>query len=123
MNPLRIAILSSMIFLVGPVNEPLAPARAMPPQKAAELKGAMPAVDTDRSELSGTVAERLSAGPYTYMSIECDDGRYWVVTLGSGEQVGSTVNVKSFGFRYGFRSRRLDRTFDELRFGIVHPAD
>ena len=85
-------------------------------------KGAMPDVEIDHRELEGTVAERLPAGHYTYLSVHTEGGPQWVVTLGEGEAVGTEVTVKSFGLRRAFRSRRLDRTFDELRFGVVRPA-
>lgn len=108
-------------LLTGCATEP-PPDGAKPPAAPDHAKGAMPAVDADRSELSGTVAERLSAGSYTYLSVKTADGPHWVVTLGEGEAVGTAVTVHSFGIRRAFRSRRLDRTFDELRFGIVRPA-
>lgn len=75
----------------------------------------MPELDPPDGNFSGVVAERLDAGGYTYLRV--DDT--WVVTLGGGQAVGATVDVVSMGVRSDFRSRRLDRTFSHLVFGIV----
>lgn len=125
---MKLTTIPILLLLVGCAQEPHAPGPAPSKGDAASTEGAvpaegrMPAVETDRSELNGYVAERLSAGSYTYLSVKTADGPHWVVTLGKGEAVGTAVTVKSFGIRREFRSRHLDRTFDELRFGIVRPA-
>jgi len=117
LNP-TIALIGAL--LGGCADEPAAGHTAQAATRTTE--GAMPAVETDHRRLSGTVAERLSAGSYTYLSVKTADGPHWVVTLGEGQAVGTAVTVRSFGIRRAFRSRHLDRTFDELRFGIVRPA-
>lgn len=125
---MKLTTMPLLVLLVGCAQEPSAPGPAktskgpQSTESAMPTKGAMPAVETDRSELNGRVVERLSAGSYTYLSVKTVDGPLWVVTLGDGEAVGTAVTVKSFGIRREFRSRRLERTFDELRFGIVRPA-
>jgi hypothetical protein len=45
------------------------------------------------------------------------------VTLGSGAPAGARVAVRSLGRRTDFYSRRLQRTFPELVFGIVSRID
>jgi hypothetical protein len=75
----------------------------------------------DHGPLEGRVAERLAAGSYTYLALAVP-GRAeprWVVTLGAGEPRGTQVKVRSFGQRSDFYSRRLQRSFSELVFGIV----
>ena len=77
--------------------------------------------DGSGAPLRGTVIERIKAGGYTYLALSTPQQRerQWVVTLGRGEPLGAEVKVRSFGRRLQFYSRRLDRTFPELTFGIV----
>lgn len=83
----------------------------------------MPAIEVASGSLHGTVLERLDAGSYTYLSVGASDGRQtWVVTLGAGAPVGTDVVVRRIGRRSPFHSRRLDRTFEDLVFGIVTTA-
>ncbi len=98
-------------------------ARAEPPTPAAESHKAMPAVDAPDGHFSGEVAARLEAGTYTYLRVRTDTGgERWVVTLGAGAPVGSAVRVVNMGTRRDFHSKRLDRTFDDLVFGIVRTS-
>jgi hypothetical protein len=77
-------------------------------------------VDVD-PVFAGVVLENIRTGSYAYMNVRTAGGaERWVVTLGGGEPTGSQVEVRAFGVRHGFRSKRLDRTFDHLVFGIVH---
>ena len=69
---------------------------------------------------TGEVVERLPAGSYCYLQVQTDNGRsHWVATVGKGHPIGTAVRVKSMGVREAFRSRRLERTFERLLFGIV----
>jgi hypothetical protein len=73
--------------------------------------------------LRGEIVEILRAGTYTYASVACDDGTTrWVVTMRRGLSVGHRVDVTNMGVRRDFHSKRLDRTFDELVFGVVRPV-
>lgn len=73
----------------------------------------------------GEVREVLPAGPYVYLAIVRADGDdAWVTTLKrAAPLVGARVRVKSFGSRRDFYSKRLDKRFDTLSFGIVHAID
>lgn len=95
-----------------------APARGQNPLHAliAEPRGG--------AALRGRVEERLAAGSYTYLALRTrDDALLWAVTLGGGAPVGAEVRVRSLGRQRAFHSRRLDRTFPELTFGIVSRTD
>jgi hypothetical protein len=75
---------------------------------------------TGEHVFSGAVEERLRAGSYAYLRVNPGDGEpRWVVTLGAGPEPGTPVRVRSMGTRSDFRSKRLERTFDTLVFGIV----
>ncbi|WP_437293056.1 hypothetical protein [Sorangium sp. So ce426] len=77
----------------------------------------------DLAPVVGVVEERLAAGSYTYLAVRPDGGSpMWAVTLGGGQPVGARVSVRSFGRRTEFVSRRLQRTFPVLVFGVVSPA-
>lgn len=70
--------------------------------------------------LTGTVIEHLPAGHYHYMRVAPEHGDpRWVVTMGGEYREGARVEVSSFGARHDFYSRRLDRSFAELVFGMV----
>jgi len=75
----------------------------------------------DDERIRGRVDEVARAGSYTYLRVMCerDAGPRWVVTLGRGAEVGDHVAVHNMGTKTNFRSKRLNRTFDELVFGIV----
>jgi len=81
-----------------------------------------PPRDGDK-HLRGRIIELLRAGTYTYASVACDDGSSrWVVTMKRGLAVGHRVDVTNMGVQRDFHSKRLDRTFDELVFGVVRPV-
>lgn len=70
--------------------------------------------------LEGVVAQHLPAGGYTYLRIEPERGEpRWVVTMRRDVGPGDRVRVDSLGSRHDFYSRRLDRRFAELVFGVV----
>lgn len=70
----------------------------------------------------GIVETRLPAGSYTYLAVRDDVQLRWVATNGQGAPAGSVVEVKSWGVRTDFYSRRLERSFPELEFGSVEPV-
>jgi hypothetical protein len=73
-----------------------------------------------QERLVGVVAEHLPAGGYTYLWVEPEHGeRRWVVTMRRDVGAGDRVRVDSLGSRHDFYSRRLDRRFAELVFGVV----
>ncbi|HWB75578.1 MAG TPA: hypothetical protein VG755_11505 [Nannocystaceae bacterium] len=94
---------------------------AAPPIAGSPLVGVTPVADADR-EFEGIVRERLPAGSYLYLAVEQDDRLRWIATTGSDAELGTRVRVQSMGVRHDFHSRRLDRSFDELVFGVVSPA-
>lgn len=102
---------------------PIVAPAAAPPSTAKGLEG--PPTDLvppapDEATLFGTVAELLPAGGYTYLRVEPERGEpRWVVTLRRGLEPGARVEVDNIGSRHDFYSRRLDRSFPELVFGVV----
>lgn len=75
---------------------------------------------SDTQPLTGQVEQTLRAGSYTYLALRDQHGElHWAVTLGGAARVGERVALRSLGHRSQFYSRRLHRTFETLRFGIV----
>jgi hypothetical protein len=73
-----------------------------------------------QEQLVGVVSEHLPAGGYTYLWVEPERGEpRWVVTMRRDVGAGDRVCVDSLGSRQDFYSRRLDRRFAELVFGVV----
>ncbi|KYF82009.1 hypothetical protein [Sorangium sp. So ce388] len=90
---------------------------------AANPLGQLSRSAADRASVAGRVEERLPAGSYTYVAVRDGEALTWVVTLGDAPPPGTPVQVRSMGRRTDFHSRRLERTFPELVFGIVSRAD
>lgn len=67
----------------------------------------------------GTVAERLPAGPYVYQRI----AGTWVASLAmTTPPAQGLVRVTVLGRTDDFSSKRLQRRFEHLSFGLVRPA-
>jgi hypothetical protein len=101
---------------------PLAVHRAARAEVAAQGNpvGGLSRTPEDLAPVEGTVEERLLAGGYTYLAVRSASGRRtWAVTIGRGASEGDRVVVRSFGRSASFFSRRLQRTFPELVFGLV----
>ena len=90
---------------------------------AAARQSPLAGLQARSSSMDGSVAERLTAGSYTYLRIRDEAGvSRWIVTVGRGLPVGGRAHVATFGARDDFRSARLGRTFAHLEFGWVTPA-
>lgn len=86
---------------------------------ASPLAGLVPP-PPGQAQLVGVVAEQLPAGGYTYLWVAPEHGEpRWVVTMRRDVGAGDRVRVDSLGSRHDFYSRRLDRRFAELVFGVV----
>jgi hypothetical protein len=83
---------------------------------------AMPFERTEKTVVEGVVTQVLQAGPYTYVHVSRRDGAFWVATLQQDPPVGSDVRVTVWGRKTEFHSKRLERTFDQLAFGMVQIA-
>ena len=96
-----------------------APPGAKPARRANPLFSAgLPA--EGESSFAGEVVEQLPAGGYTYVAVDRGQGETtWVATMGDGAEVGTRVHVEGFAAQDEFHSRRLDRRFDRIVFGVV----
>jgi hypothetical protein len=96
------------------------PPGATPAGRANPLFGAAEPAATERT-FAGRVLERLPAGGYSYLAVDRGDSSppTWVATMGRGAEVGTRVRVEGFAAQDQFHSRRLDRRFDRIVFGVV----
>jgi hypothetical protein len=93
---------------------------ASPAKDAGNPLGGLVPPAPGQEALVGVVAEHLPAGGYTYLWVEPEQGpARWVVTMRRDVGQGDRVRVDSLGSRHDFYSRRLDRRFAELVFGVV----
>ncbi|HET6584255.1 MAG TPA: hypothetical protein VFG69_12420 [Nannocystaceae bacterium] len=121
---LRSAFAASLLAVVPFVACDDAPRSSPPPEPAPVAArtgsplGELTPARSDEPWL-GVVETRLAAGSYTYLAVRDATALRWVATTGAGVPEGSPVSVRSYGTRKDFYSRRLDRSFAELEFGMI----
>ncbi len=109
----------------GCADVPLVAPPAAAPVAVATLSGP-PTLDAGRphADVAGIVTERLPSAPYVYFRVSPPAGTaQWVVTMGDCPPAGDPVVVEVMTVEHAFYSRRLDRTFDELAFGIARTPE
>jgi len=112
--------LAVLALLVGCKREP---SRLDPPSSwgsgssAAATMPAMPAAPpAPANELSGTVAETMNSGGYTYARVERDGKSTWVAGPETKLAVGAKLGKMEGMAMPGFHSDTLNRTFDQIYF-------
>ncbi|MGM0578495.1 MAG: OB-fold nucleic acid binding domain-containing protein [Myxococcota bacterium] len=78
--------------------------------------GAAPAARGTR--LAGEVLETMDSGGYTYAKLDTGDGEAWVAVKQTPVEVGEEMTVSGANLMKGFKSKTLDRTFDEIYFAM-----
>lgn len=70
---------------------------------------------------SARVEERIDTGPYAYLRVARDGaGETWIVAMKPRAfTAGDRVLVDALGRAEAYRSKRLQRTFDELWFAVL----
>ncbi len=119
MKPLLGMVTLTFLLASAHVQAPAEPAPAALNPLASLVRSAL-----DEPPLYGRVEQRISAGSYTYLGLRTQqDELRWAVTMGRGEREGTTVSVRSLGFSPRFYSKRLQREFPNLVFGLVDSID
>lgn len=90
-------------------------AAAAPPTAPAASANPLAAAEPTDARLTGRVVEALPAGGYTYLRLDGPVAR-WAVVSGAAPAVGEHLRARVFAEAPAFHSRRLGRTFAELRF-------
>ena len=86
-----------------------------PAPEMAQVPGAAQAV-------KGTVLERLSADPYTYLRLKTAQGEVWAAVPTTDAAVGSEVSFIKSLEQVDWDSPKLKRKFDRLQMGTLVPA-
>ncbi len=69
--------------------------------------------------LSGAVVETMDSGGYTYMKLKTTGGEKWAAVSKSAVKVGQEVTISGPTLMKGFKSKSLERTFEEIYFGAL----
>jgi len=69
--------------------------------------------------LTGAVVETMDSGGYTYILLDTSGGKKWAAVGMTPVKVGQQVTVAGPTLMKGFKSKTLDRTFDEIYFGTL----
>jgi hypothetical protein len=75
----------------------------------------------DMSSISGKVVESMNSGGYTYVNLEKDGKNTWVAIPTSKVLVGQELSFFPGAVMMNFKSKTLDRTFENIIFsdGII----
>ncbi len=80
---------------------------------------AAPGAPAAAAALTGKVAERLDAPPYSYLKLTTAQGEAWAAVPQSDVKVGAEVTVAGAMPMQGFESKTLKRKFDVVYFGTL----
>lgn len=104
-----------------PKTEPTQPAVAAAAAPAMKAP-APPAPAAAREGVSGTVAETMNGGGYTYLRLTTAAGEKWAAVPQSTVAVGDKVTLVNPMVMEHFASPTLKRSFDEILFATLAPA-
>jgi hypothetical protein len=114
-----------IIFSGGPIAKgsaqpaPLPPGHPALPAASSQKNASTPAVQDNlagKPFYSGKVVETMNAGSYTYICLEKEGKKSWVAVPRADVKVGEDINVLP-GMEMGqFKSKTLNRTFDNIIF-------
>lgn len=92
-----------------PITASAAPTAAAPAQTASAPAG----------KLTGTVAETMDSGGYTYIKVKTAAGEEWAAVQQTKVKKGQNVTVVAQMTAEKFASNTLKRTFDRIVFGTI----
>lgn len=88
------------------------------PEASPAAAAAAPAQDAP-DHISGTVAETMDSGGYTYLRLQTASGDVWTAVSQAKVERGATVTVVGSTWMGNFESKTLNRTFDRILFGTL----
>ena len=62
------------------------------------------------------VTKTMSSGGYTYMKVQEGNNNYWIAMTQRDAKVGQSVKFSEQGWMKNFKSKTLNRTFDNILF-------
>ncbi len=101
----------------GTDSEP-ATSDTAPGQETVATPGQQPYLNAPRGadEPVGTVQETMNSGGYTYARVVTAEGEIWLASSTSKVAVGDTMSLSGADNMGRFKSKTLDRTFEEIYF-------
>ena len=73
--------------------------------------------------VAGAVVETIQVSGYTYLRLETRSGQVWAAVPRTDISVGTHAELRDAALMQSFRSDSLDRTFDEIYFGVLAQPD
>jgi hypothetical protein len=120
---LKAAVLIILPLVLLGCNDSAATASAdgRAPAKAQPARSALPSSVTqpDDTTVTGTVAETIDAGPYTYLRLKTPSGEVWAAVNEAKLKIGAEVTVSNAMWMANFESKTLNRKFDRILFGSL----
>lgn len=121
----RAAVLVLPLLVAGCTGNAAAPAadRQSPPPAAAASPSLAARPPADDAQVTGTIAETMDAGGYTYLRLKTASGEVWAAVNQAKLAPGSEVTIGNANWMEGFESKTLNRRFDRILFGsLVTPG-
>ncbi len=94
---------------------------APPGHPGAEM--AQPAQGDAAKNVSGEVLETIQVSSYTYVRLKTDQGEAWAAVGKTELAKGQRVEIQRVTLMHDFSSPTLGRTFKEIYFGNLAPAE
>ncbi|RLB59617.1 MAG: nucleotide-binding protein [Deltaproteobacteria bacterium] len=69
--------------------------------------------------IAGAVLETIQVSSYTYLRLKSRSGELWAAVPRTDIAVGTHAELRDAALMRSFRSDSLDRTFDEIYFGVL----
>jgi len=134
---MRLPLLVAPVLLAaGCSASPPAPVKGNGPNLAASQAGAVPAVQAKGAEpagtapasapapqlLTGTVAETMDSGGYTYVLVRSPSGDAWAAVTQASVMKGAPIAIEPSMVMENFESKTLHRKFERIVFGALAGA-
>ena len=103
----------------GPAADRQGPAKAQPANAAPPASLAQPEDPHASAQVTGTVAETMDAGGYTYLRLKTAKGEVWAAVTQATLKTGSEVTIGNASWMEGFESKTLNRGFERILFGSL----
>ncbi|MBX7187131.1 MAG: nucleotide-binding protein [Vicinamibacteria bacterium] len=117
----KAALLILPLFLAACGDAPATADGKAPAKAPAAQSAALPGNVTQPEEtaVTGTVAETIDAGPYTYLRLKTASGEVWAAVNEAKLKPGTEVTVGNAIWMANFESKTLNRKFDRILFGSL----
>ncbi len=116
-----LALFSAAVVAVACGRDTAASSPA-PQASPAVSTAAAPSAEAASDRVTGTVAETMDSGGYTYIRVQTASGDVWAAVSQSKVERGAKVTVVGSAWMENFESKTLNRKFDRILFGSLEGA-